>query len=482
MFLMPLLAGCGGPTDAGKSSQPAERPTASVSEQTPNPRRESDTSGTAASSNEADPPAKTGIVAHEPATLAEALKVMDLRQMPKPEKAEVKIVSPTRLMYAAPGTLAETAAFCRKQFEDTGWVADNVKVPGLDPAKYVYAGFDKGGFHVTLSVSKSMKEGWIDVHMDSLGNVDPRRLPRPADAKATYDFWHYVSYATASKPQEVIEMCRKELTAKGWKQYAVSSAKFHAKEGRFLAGFVNHAIDLAINAKAESDGKTTVEYRTSIRDKPSPGQSADMPVAATLNEGKKVIDLNSFPRLADADPGRGTSAGVYYEAPGDIAKTVAFYKEKLKAAGWVEEPRQTIGEEGDIVIRRFDKEGFHLNLQVGKGDKPDRVKIQLVNKGNVDVRRFPRLDDAAEGGLDGFDDVMYETETKPEAAAKFYREELVQRGWKEFTSDAKDYPDGSKSLVFNKNAIILNLRLDKDSVRIECQLVGERIRKPGEKE
>src|SRR5262249_868034 len=45
-------------------------------------------------------------------------------------------------------------------------------------------------------------------------------------------------------------------------------------------------------------------------------------------------------------------------------------------------------------------------------------------------------------------------------------------------SESKDYPDGSKSLVFEQSAIILTLRVDKESIRIQSELVGERIPRP----
>jgi hypothetical protein len=471
------LAGCGNPSDGGKALPTAQSQTATTSVSPQELRIDSGNTAAASSLQKtvpsADPP-----IAREPATLAEVLKAVDFRQTPRPEKATVKIVSPTQLWYSVPGTLADTAVFCKKTLEAMGWLEDDVKVPGVDPARYVFSGFDKAGFHVMLSVSKSTRDGWIDVNFTNLGNVDPRQLPRPADAKATFDYWHYVSYETASTPQEVIERCKKELTAKGWKQYAKANAKFHAKEGRFLAGFVKNAMDLFVNAKGQPAGKTVVEYRMSIRTKPSYSENASLPRAATFAEGMKVIDLRRFPRLDGADEAHGTSAGLYYEAPGNVANTFAFYSDKLTAAGWAQEPRETVDEIGHLVTTGFDKDGFHLNLQINKSDKPSRVRNQLENKGNIDVRRFPRLADATEPSLEGFDDLLYETQTKPDAAVEFYRKELVQRGWKEYTPERKEYPDGSKSFVFEQNAMFLTLHIDRESVRIESVLLGERIPPP----
>jgi hypothetical protein len=164
-----------------------------------------------------------------------------------------------------------------------------------------------------------------------------------------------------------------------------------------------------------------------------------------------------------------------------VVKSVAFYQAKLKEAGWAEEPAKTVDEIGDFASIGFDKAGFHLDLQINKGDKPKRVNVHLENKGNVDVRQFARLADAAEGGLEGFSDVLYETETKPETAVEFYRKELAQRGWEELKSEDKDYPDGSKSLVFEQNAMILTIRIDKESIRLQSQLIGEQLPQPASK-
>ena len=180
-------------------------------------------------------------------------------------------------------------------------------------------------------------------------------------------------------------------------------------------------------------------------------------------------------------PVRASTLPNYYEAPGNVAQTLAFYSDKLKAAGWAQEPRETVDEIGHLVITGFDKDGFHLNLQINKGDKRNRVSIHLENKGNIDVRGFPRLTDAVEPSLEGFDDLLYDTQTKPDAAVEFYRRELVQRGWKEYAPERKEYADGSKSFVFEQNAMFLTLRFDRESVRIESVLLGERIPPPPSK-
>src|SRR5260370_5972116 len=54
-------------------------------------------------------------------------------------------------------------------------------------------------------------------------------------------------------------------------------------------------------------GPTTVEYRVEVRDKPARTAAKDLPAPATLSEGKKVIDLNRFPRLESGVTAAGRS-------------------------------------------------------------------------------------------------------------------------------------------------------------------------------
>src|SRR5262249_30928393 len=109
-FLATCGAGCGKQVDAGKAPEQAEQQAGTAPEKAQAPHRESGQSAPAPPPRKDDRPAAQPIAAG-PATLDEVLKVIDLRQMPKPENANVKIVSPAQLYYSVPGTLADTAAF-----------------------------------------------------------------------------------------------------------------------------------------------------------------------------------------------------------------------------------------------------------------------------------------------------------------------------------------------------------------------------------
>jgi hypothetical protein len=432
-----------------------------------------------AASSKAAEPVKAG----PPATIEEVVGLIDLRKLARFEGARVTLDKATWFNCSVPGKMADGAEFYRKQLTDLGWIEDKTPIPGMDASKYFFAGFDKGAFRVNLSVNKNYKdEGIIDISLTNLGNVDIQQFPRQDDAKPTFVNRHYVSYKTAAKPDAIIDFYRKDLTAHGWREQRVSSAKFHAKEGRFLLGFANNAIGLHFNIHGEKDGSTVVDYRVEVIDKPGRVAGKEVPKPATLAEGQKAIDFNRFPRMERAEPGVGTSAKLQYSAPGRVEDARRFYRQKLTDAGWKEQPSGTIEE--DSSRSRFTKSGYQLEFSFGKSNKADWVNIQVDNLGNADLRQLPRVPNSDEDGLDSFANVHYVTATPLEAAANFFRKELPTLGWKEFKGESKDYPEGrGKLLVFGQNACTLHIDVTPDEdgevgVHILSQFYGEWIPRP----
>src|SRR5262249_49679062 len=133
------------------------------------------------------------------------------------------------------------------------------------------------------------------------------------------------------------------------------------------------------------------------------------------------------------------------------------------------------------------KAGFLLELHLGKSDQAGRVRVQIENKGNVDARLLPHLADVPEGELETFSLVHYDTETPNQAAVDFYCQELSKLSWNELKSDREDYPDGSKSLAFSQNAMLLKVEVGPsadggNNIRLEPRLYGQVIPRPGNPE
>ncbi|HEX3315215.1 MAG TPA: hypothetical protein VHR72_10015 [Gemmataceae bacterium] len=412
-----------------------------------------------------------------PATLDEALKLLDLRTVPRLPNARLHIVRPIQLIYSAPSTLAATDSQHRKNLLDQSWKLDATPPPpGIDPSSYVYAGFDRLGFRVSLSASKSRTtDGWVDVYLMNHGNVDARGLPQMADAKPVNSNWNYASYKTDAKPTEVVAFYRKELGATGWHEYHVGLAAFHAKEDRHLVGFAQNGVEIFLNIKGEKSAPTLVERSVSLRDRPAVTPANKIPKAATFAEGKKILDLNCFPRLGSSE-GHGSSAELTYALSESTELTVtsveAYYREKLQSQGWSQDDASSdLDDEGRLV---FAKEGFLLSCNIRKQD--GKIIVRLDNMGNVRAADIPRLPDATERTWEPANDVSYETETPIDKSTEFYRKQFDKLGWKEI--EAHDAPDDSRLLVFQQNAIVMKVDLSADRVRLRSQLLGEIVPRP----
>src|SRR5690606_21973416 len=60
---------------------------------------------------------------------------------------------------------------------------------------------------------------------------------------------------------------------------------------------------------------------------------------ATPQEAASVLDLRSFVKIKGAEPPQLNTLGtLMYEAPGDATSAFDFQRNKLLAAGWIEQP------------------------------------------------------------------------------------------------------------------------------------------------
>ena len=437
LVLLTVTVGCTRQGEPASPAKPASEPTIAL----------------------APTPTESLVAPKGPATLDEARKVLDLRIfVPRLPGARLHIVRPNQLIYSAPGTLAAAESLHRTNLLEHGWTLDKTpSPPGIDPSTYVYAGFDRLGFRVSLSASKSRTtDGWVDVYLMDVGNVDARSLPQMADAKRVISNWNYASYKTDAKPADVIPFYRKELGASGWREYPVSLAAFHAKEDRHLVGFAQNGMEIFLNIKGEKSAPTLVERSVALRDRPAVTPIDKIPKAATFAEGKKILDLNRFVRLGSSE-GHGSSAELTYVLPESPELTVttveSFYREKLKQQGWSEDDASSdLDDEGRLV---FAKAGFLLSCNIRKQD--GKIVVRLENMGNVRAADIPRLPDASERTWEPANDVSYETRTPIDKSTEFYRKEFEKLGWKEI--EAHDAPDGSRLLEFMQNAMVMKVDL-----------------------
>lgn len=104
----------------------------------------------------------------------------------------------------------------------------------------------------------------------------------------------------------------------------------------------------------------------------------------------RLIDLTTFPRLNPQSTFGDGPTYVFYNAGGPMDATLAFYREKLPAAGWSEVPgiSPPTPQYADLL---FVRDGYHLRVAISEGTEPGASGVMLASLGNVDVRTLPVL-------------------------------------------------------------------------------------------
>jgi hypothetical protein len=211
-------------------------------------------------------PSAPRVAVTRPATREEALAAIDLRKMPEMPGAKDRSASAFTLRYSAPARMADAASFHRAKLRDLGWSEDK------DPFSSEYAigeRLEKDGFHVWLHVvDLGPPKGWIAVTLKNCGNIDPRNLPRPFDAKSTEgnhvpNVWMGIAKAS---PEDIVAFYRKELGASGWQESPVEPNAL--RNGEQQAAFDQNGVHLLVNSASLplERGQSLAECIVTLRD------------------------------------------------------------------------------------------------------------------------------------------------------------------------------------------------------------------------
>ncbi len=277
----------------------------------------------------------------EPATVAEARKVLDLATFPLVEGAE----APQRrrmagLSYKAPGKVKNIFEFQRKQLTDKKWK----ELPdGYVSDEYASGTFLHDGFAISVSVSPSGQADTVNVSIFNHGNVPLDKLPVPSDAKPLFVGPASAMYVTEVSVEKTAETCRDLLAAKGWQPYG--------KEGDSL-NFKQNAIRLtaSIASAPAQGGKTMISYSTEL-------MSVDLPAPTD------TIDL----QYADV------TATLSFDTQTAMADVAKFYQKTLAKAGWESTIEKLIDIDSKKLMIFRNPEKDMLTLETYEVDGKNRV-------------------------------------------------------------------------------------------------------------
>jgi hypothetical protein len=308
----------------------------------------------------------TGAGAGKPATVIEAVRVLDLTTFPLLKGAKEPVNrSVARLSYTAPSDCKTAFEFQRKALASQKWT----ELPGSNAtAEYANGTFTRAGFVASMSVSPlgdPKQPGMVNVSLMLHGNVDLKKLPIPADLKPTYVGPQVAMYSTDVSVEKTAEACRKLLLAQGWQPYG------KAGDTQF---FKQNAIRLTsyITAAPALKGKTSVSFSAEqlSADVPAPAETVQL----QYSDSTKQILFDT----------KDTEDGI-----------VAFYRKTLGSAGWKATTDNTIkvGFKNVMIFRNTPQDLFELEMYEMKEEQVLRVTLKHQSAAEVAAIE-KRLDEA----------------------------------------------------------------------------------------
>lgn len=293
--------------------------------------------------------------ATKPATVAQALQVLDLTQLP--------VVAGTKdgvnravgsLSYTAPGDCKAAYEFHKAQLKKLKWTEQ----PGaMVTDMYASGMFSRDGFVASLSTSPQgpdMTFVAINLH----GNVDLSKLPKPAGLESVYVGPQVAMYTSKATVKDAAAECRKLLLAQGWQIYGDAGDSQYFKQ---------NAIRLLVSvAEAPAQmGKTSISYTAEqlSADIPAPAQTVQLQYSDSTKE-------------------------VLFDTKSSEDEIEKFYRETLTKLGWkatTDKPFAIDWKRG-LIFRSATKETLSLEMSTVEEEKVLRVKVRYQTAAEVDAK------------------------------------------------------------------------------------------------
>jgi hypothetical protein len=292
--------------------------------------------------------------ARQPATVAEAVQVLDLATFPLLPGAKdpgTRIVA--SLAYEAPGDVKSAYEFQRRNLLDRGWKELS------EPQIFDQSGsgqFGREGYHVSVSIFPHGEPGKVAVRLQNHSNVNLSKLPVPPGAKLQYAFPGVASFVTSAGVDETAAAVRKLLLEQGWQPYGSAGDSMHLKQ---------NAVELnaRVLAPPAQPGTTVIDYSATLlsTDLPAP------PDAESVQYADSIKQLN-------------------VEALGTPDEVVAFYKSALAPAGWkpTTDNRITDRFESFLIFRNAAKDMLTLTMRDLTEKKMTRVTLKHQSAAEVE--------------------------------------------------------------------------------------------------
>jgi hypothetical protein len=344
------------PEDDVLGTKPSQR----AAKMTPGPGKQPADPGESKDSPPAEPAPETSPAAEQqahsaPATVAEAVKLLDLRKLPRMAATEVSVDTPTQVSMMAKASVAEAKEFYTDLLDKEGWKIVPPAMPMADSEDYAQLNFAKAGFDLGISLYKYPDTGLLSVGLNNYGNFDVRKLPQPAGSAPLFSNFNTAMYVTDDKVPQLAEACTEQLETAGWQLYTRPFTAYTEDTEQRSLTFKQNGLSLSafIGVAPAQMNRTTVQYSVHML-----GDELPVPAEATK------IEFSESPLHLTC------------ENKADLLGTLEFFRQELAALGWQEKGtgNQAAGEAVSVFQR---SEGLPIVLKITRlgEDVPTSVAI-----------------------------------------------------------------------------------------------------------
>ncbi|MCA9122213.1 MAG: hypothetical protein H6822_21200 [Planctomycetaceae bacterium] len=383
------------PSETVNSSESSEPPSQRANQITASPAVPSVTESAATSAKPGTttvPSSESKIVKvdetpREPATVEEAIRVLDLRTLPAFEDAEFRQdrVEIGHLEYEVKADLSQAIKFHRAQLASLGWE----ELPDSRPeGDYPMIYLTKDGYVMQLFGSLSYdpdkkSQGYCSIGIYNYGNTPFSKLPVPESASPHYGMPGHPSYVTTDDTDATRAWCSESLLEAGWQPYGSASDMMYFKQ---------NAIKLSawVRGHESQPGKTFIDYSSEL-------MSADLPLPTGVEDSQYV---DSMGRLTFTCSN---------ERFNELAK---FYADSFAGRGWSPTTEPIKGDRTTSVVYR-NAAGDIITLDMEDYNENSRISVTQQTAAQVAVleqrlrdeakRHAAKLAGSSEMKLDGGD-------------------------------------------------------------------------------
>ena len=171
---------------------------------------------------------------------------------------------------------------------------------------------------------------------------------------------------------------------------------------------------------------------------------------ATVPRAAEVVDMRSLETLDGATfPAGRNVAQLAYEASGKVAEAYAFHEQALVKNGWAVLPGGYQSEQ--MASGTLTKSGFKLSLSVMPSGPAGKVRVSIINHGNVDTGQLP----TPSGSVPFYGSPVstaYLVSQPVAEVAQELRATLAGLGW-------QPYGQAGDVAFYKRNAVLLKVRV-----------------------